>query len=65
MKKYLKNLSAGDLYFTALGGCIGSLIAAWIGIAEIYQACWFTLIGMVFGAYMLARKRINNSDKMK
>ena len=62
MKKYLKNLSLDDLVLAAIGGLIGSLIGVFLGTAEFYQVSLFTLVGMLVGAYVLARKRINDSD---
>ena len=62
-RKYLKHLYLDDILYAALGGFIGSLLGVFVGSASFYQVGLFTLVGMIFSAYMVARKRMASTDE--
>ena len=62
LRLQLKHLNMIDLLYCATGGLIGSLIGASLGNASFSQVGLFTLIGMIFSAYFISKKRMNQKD---
>jgi uncharacterized protein YacL len=63
LSKYLKVLYLQDVIYGAIGGFIGGLIAVFMGNASYLTIPTLALIGMVFSAFIIARKRLNSDNQ--